>query len=336
MMRRLLIGLLATEPLLDRARRRSAPGVTVLMYHEVLGDGDSAEAWTAVRVSELRRQIEYLKSEVDILSIDEALTRGDAVRPAAVLTFDDGGAGNHQHLLPVVEEARVPVTVFVATGHVESGQLYWFDRVVNALQVVEPLSLDMRDVGLSVYPVGPPSGANNWTQIQRLLMDIKTAGVERNEELGTLVEERAKAAGGAVRAPLQPMTVNQVRELSACPHVTIGAHSHAHSLLTQMSEADATADVATSRRLLQEWTGQPVEHFAYPSGGYDAKVREIVMSCGFRTAFATEKQLWRSGCDRFAIPRISVGRYDSASSFRLALAGGAKSVLRAQFLRRSS
>src|SRR6187200_2180919 len=113
MMRRLLIGLLATEPLLDRARRRSAPGVTVLMYHEVLADGDS-------------------------------------VRPAAVLTFDDGGAGNHQHLLPVVEEARVPVTVFVATGHVESGQLYWFDRVVNALQVVEPISLDMRDVGLSV------------------------------------------------------------------------------------------------------------------------------------------------------------------------------------------
>ena len=60
MMHRVLTGLLATEPLLHRARRRSSPGVTVLMYHEVLGD-DDAEAWTAVRVSELRR--------------DEALTR---------------------------------------------------------------------------------------------------------------------------------------------------------------------------------------------------------------------------------------------------------------------
>ena len=80
MMHRLLTGLLATKPLLHRARRRSSPGVTVLMYHEVLGD-DDAEAWTAVRVSELRRQIEYLKSAVDILSLDEALTRGDAARP---------------------------------------------------------------------------------------------------------------------------------------------------------------------------------------------------------------------------------------------------------------
>jgi peptidoglycan/xylan/chitin deacetylase (PgdA/CDA1 family) len=331
MMRRLLVGLLAQEPLLRRARRKSPPGITVLMYHEVLGDDDSAEAWTAVRVSELRRQIEYLKSTVDVLSLDEALTRDVSARPAAVLTFDDGGAGNHQHLLPVVEEARVPVTVFVATGHVESGRLYWFDRVVNALQVVEPIRLDMRDVGLSDYAVGPPSGANNWAQIQRLLVDIKAAGVERNDELAGIVEERAKAAGGAVRAPLQPMTVQQVRELAACPHVTIGAHSHAHSLLTQMSAADATADVAKSRRLLRDWTGQPVEHFAYPSGEYDARVRENVVSCGFRTAVTTEKRLWRSGCDAFAIPRMSVGRYDSASSFRLALGGGAESVLRAQF-----
>ena len=329
--RRLLVGLLATEPLLRRARRKSPPGITVLMYHEVLGDDDSAEAWTAVRVSELRRQIEYLKSAVDILSVDEAMSRGDSQRPAAVLTFDDGGAGNHQHLLPLVEEARVPVTVFVATGHVESGQLYWFDRVVNALQVDEPLSLDLRDVGLSTYAVDPPSGADNWAQIQRLLADIKAAGVERNEELGALVEKRAKAAGGAVCAPLQPMTVNQVRELAACPHVTIGAHSHAHSLLTQMSAADATADVAKSRRLLQQWTGQSVDHFAYPSGGYDAGVRDIVVGCGFRTAFATEKRMWRPGCDMFAIPRMSIGRYDSASRFRLALVGGARSVLRAQF-----
>jgi peptidoglycan/xylan/chitin deacetylase (PgdA/CDA1 family) len=113
--------------------------------------------------------------------------------------------------------------------------------------------------------------------------------------------------------------------------VTIGAHSHAHGLLTQMSGADTTADVAKSRQLLQQWTGQPVEHFAYPSGEYDARVRENVMSCGFRTAVTTEKRLWRPGCDSFAIPRMSVGRYDSASIFRLALGGGAESVLRAQF-----
>jgi peptidoglycan/xylan/chitin deacetylase (PgdA/CDA1 family) len=323
--------MLAAEPVLRRARRRSPPGVAVLMYHEVLGDETSAEAWTAVRVSDLRQQVDYLKSRFDIVSMDDALTRRDAQRPAVVLTFDDGGAGNHQHLLPFLEEARVPATVFVATGHVQSGRPYWFDRVVNALQVAAPLTLDLRDVGLGNYVVGPPSGSRNWAQIQRVLVDIKAAGVERNEELADVIEQRATSAGGAVSAPLQPMTVQQVRELAACRHVTIGAHSHGHSLLTQLSGADTAADVATSRRLLREWTGQAVEHFAYPSGEHDARVRENVKSCGFRTAVTTEKRLWRSGCDPFAIPRMSVGRYDSANIFRLALGGGAESVLRAQF-----
>jgi peptidoglycan/xylan/chitin deacetylase (PgdA/CDA1 family) len=331
MIRRLLTGLLAAEPMLRRARRRSPPGVAVLMYHEVLGDDEAAEAWTAVRTSELRSQINYLKSAVDILSIDEALVRGDAARPAAVLTFDDGGAGNHQNLLPLLEETRVPVTVFVSTGQVESGRPYWFDRVVNALQVVKPINLDLRNVGLNEYSIGPPSGADNWAQIQRLLVDIKAAGLERNDELADVVEERASGAGPAVCALLRPMTTQQVRELAACPYVTIGAHSHAHGLLTQMSGADTTADVAKSRRLLQEWTGQPVDHFAYPSGQYDNRVRENIVSCGFRTAVTTEKRLWRSGCDPFAIPRMSVGRYDSASIFKLSLGGGAESVLRAQF-----
>jgi peptidoglycan/xylan/chitin deacetylase (PgdA/CDA1 family) len=331
MIRRLVTELLASEPLLRRARRRVDPGIAVLMYHEVLADDEVAEAWTAVRVSDLRQQIAYLKTVADILTLDEALTRGDLARPAVVLTFDDGGEGNHRYLLPVVEETRVPVTVFVSTGHVESGRPYWFDRVMNALQLERPFSLDMRDVGLDVYAVGPPSGADNWRQIQRVLTDIKAAGLERNDELASVVEERAKAAGGAVRNLLRPMSIEQVRELGASAYVTIGAHSHAHAMMTQMSGPEATADAAKSRRLLQEWTGQAVEHFAYPSGGYDGRVRENVISCGFRSAVTTEKRLFRSGCDPFAIPRMSVGRYDSLNRFKLALVGGAEAVLRAQF-----
>jgi peptidoglycan/xylan/chitin deacetylase (PgdA/CDA1 family) len=300
------------------------------MYHELLGDDEPAEAWTAVRVSEFRRQVEYLKSSFDIVSLDNALKRGITTRPAAVLTFDDGGAGNYTHLLPLIKELRVPVTVFVATGHIESGRLYWFDRVVNALQVSAPLNLDLQDVGLGLYTVGPPSGGANWAQIQRLLMDIKRAGVERNEELADLVESRASVAGGGIRAPLQAMTIEQVRELAACPHITVGAHSHAHSLLTQMSADGAVADVAKSRQLLQRWTNQPVDHFAYPSGEYNDQVRKGVIACGFRTAVTTEPRLWRPGCDLFAIPRMGVGRYDSASRFRLTLCGGLASMLKAQ------
>jgi peptidoglycan/xylan/chitin deacetylase (PgdA/CDA1 family) len=328
MIRRLLTRALSSETLLQRARMRARTAITVLMYHELLADDEPAEAWTALPISSFVRQIEYLKAHFEILSIDAALERGPAERPAVVLTFDDGGAGNHRHLLPLVDQLAVPVAVFIATGQIESGRPYWFDRVMNALQVDRPVRLDLRPLGLGEYEVGPPSGAANWTRIQRLLVDIKAAGVERNDELADAVELRARQSGFAARGPLQPMSIEQVRELAQCKYVTIGAHSHAHSLLTQLPASAVAADIGHSREQLRAWTGQPVTHFAYPSGAHDASVRREVSRAGFRTAFTTEETLWRPGGDDLAIPRMGVGRYDSLDRFKLALSGGPRAVAR--------
>ena len=45
-----------------------------------------------------------------------------------------GHSGWLEHLAPIVEREALPVTLYVATGHVQSGQPYWFDAVVNAVQ----------------------------------------------------------------------------------------------------------------------------------------------------------------------------------------------------------
>jgi peptidoglycan/xylan/chitin deacetylase (PgdA/CDA1 family) len=325
MLRRLVTGALSSEAIVARARRRAARSTTVLMYHELLPDDEVVEAWTVVTASTFRRQMEYVRRHYDIVSIDEALARDGGRRPAAVITFDDGGAGNHEHLLPLIDSMELPITVFVATGHVEAGRPYWFDRVMNALQVKEPVQIDLRESGLGTYAVQPASGAHNWVQVQRLLADIKLAGVARNEELADLVERLVPDHG---RKPLQPMSVAQVRELAQCRHVTIGAHSHSHSLLTQLAPAQILADIGRCRELLQQWTGKPVRHFAYPSGDHDDTVRELIRATGFATGFTTEEALWVPRCDPHAIPRMGIGRYDDFGKFRLSLSGGAGTLLR--------
>src|SRR5687767_12989429 len=103
MLRRLVTGALSSEIFVGRARRRATQSTTVLMYHELLPDDHVVEAWTVVSESEFRRQVDYLRRHFDIVSIDAALEREAGSRPAAVLTFDDGGAGNHAHLLPIID-----------------------------------------------------------------------------------------------------------------------------------------------------------------------------------------------------------------------------------------
>jgi peptidoglycan/xylan/chitin deacetylase (PgdA/CDA1 family) len=116
------------------------------------------------------------------------------------------------------------------------------------------------------------------------------------------------------------MTRGELAELAADRRVTIGAHSHCHNLLDQIPLAEAEASMELSRRLLREWTGQEVAHFAWPNGNHDAALRHAAARLGFRSAAALDNRLWRAGADRFALPRLAIGRYDTPRRFRLRLA----------------
>jgi peptidoglycan/xylan/chitin deacetylase (PgdA/CDA1 family) len=331
--RKLVMGALANGMAIDIARRRlSNDHAVVLMYHEVVDDAADIESWTALRVGDLARQLEYLERHYDIVSMDDALARlrrpGTARRPAADVTFDDGGKGNATTLLPLVESVKLPVTIYVATGHVETQQPYWFDRLINALQVESAFSVDLRRfAGLGTYAFNRVRGGDNWLEYDRLLSGIKALPPERYDDIVASIE--AQTAGHAPRRGprLVPMTVADVQAVARSPHVTIGGHSHCHTLQTRLSPAARQASLETNRRLLREWTGQPVQHFAYPSGDLDAAVVADVKACGYVSAVSTEHEVWRPGCDEFRIPRFGIGRYDALPTFRAGLVGGPRRLV---------
>ena len=117
------------------------------------------------------------------------------------------------------------------------------------------------------------------------------------------------------------MTIEQLRSLAAMPGVTIGAHSHGHELLDQLPLETARQSIARSRDLLRDWTGQAVRHFAFPNGNHTAELRETVRELGFASATILEDRTAPRGSDPFALPRVSIGRYDSQDRFRLRLVG---------------
>ena len=113
----------------------------------------------------------------------------------------------------------------------------------------------------------------------------------------------------------------ELRELAASPLVTIGAHSHCHNILTQLPASAVAESLATSKQLLETWTGRPVRHFAYPNGDHDAAVISQVKSAGFESAMTTVARPWTRDDSPFTIPRIGVGRYDSAALFKAKVSG---------------
>lgn len=309
-----------SAPVMNRLRRKVAGhGVTVLMYHELGGDDDACDVWQIVRRGDFLRQVDYLRRHYEIVPLDRALevveqgAFGD--RPLAVLTFDDGHRGNAEHLLPIVRQEGLPVTIYVATGHIEDQRAYWFDRVVNALQRPGEARVDLSRHGLGDYLVPARPGPRRWVQIDRVLHAIKSLPPARCDEAA---DEVCRQVGGAgLRPAMWPMTREELRAVAAHPLVTIGAHSHGHEALTLLPLDEARLSIDLARQRTQEWLGRSVQHFAYPSGLHDAKLVSLVREMGFASAMSNHAGHWRSPDVRYEIPRISVGRYDSLDKFKV-------------------
>lgn len=292
--------------------------VTVLMYHEVLEDEHDVDAWTVVRASEFRKQMEYMKSHYDVISLDAACgvirDGGQLNSKYAVVTFDDGYSGNHRVVLPVMAALDLPFTVFCATKPIEQREMYWWDKIICSAMACKR-KLMLRDMLLGTYDFSTGViGESRWNEMHRLLTDLKNVERKRREHIVRAIASQIDEAQQPCL--LQPMTPDQVRELADTGLATIGAHSHTHDILTQLTPVEARENILRSKEYLEAWTGRRIDYFSYPNGDYSRALMRAVERVGFQAAVSTDERAWRRTDDIYAIPRIGIGRFDSMSIFK--------------------
>ena len=55
------------------------------------------------------------------------------MEPTAVITFDDGFQNNNDVAFPILEEKRLPATIFLTTAFLDTSDTPWFCRLHRAL-----------------------------------------------------------------------------------------------------------------------------------------------------------------------------------------------------------
>jgi peptidoglycan/xylan/chitin deacetylase (PgdA/CDA1 family) len=306
-----------------RLRRAAGRQGVVLMYHEVLPDHVDLPVWTVLAESKFIRQMRHLQQNYEVISLAEALERVAAPenssrpdRPFAVVTFDDGYQGNLSCVLPVMESLRLPFTVFVATDKVASGGLHWYDKVIlhllSASAARQVLDSSKGPIHFAPARLGE---ARRWARIDAVLRQFKQLPGDEREALASSLP------GSPEPAPLRMLTRAELHQLAQSPLVDIGCHTHGHELLDQLPRAAAEASIRQANRVLEECTGRTPRHFSYPNGNHDAATMQLVADLGFSCAVTTVGRPWVPDDDRFAIPRIGVGRFDTMNLFRAKLAG---------------
>jgi peptidoglycan/xylan/chitin deacetylase (PgdA/CDA1 family) len=311
-------------------RKGDADGnVLILSYHRVVPNIEEAEREAffglLVSVETFRRHLEVVKECYEALSLDEAVgvLRGERKtdRAVAVITFDDGYRDVYEHALPVLRELGLPATVFIPTAYangdktLDHDRLYWLISKAHRLKL--SLHAPLIRAGLPWKQVSDLSaGAAPFKQYNNLLRQPLSKRAEILDCLEDFLNERPAQYPAGFRL----LTWEMINEMSRAG-VTFGAHTERHPILTLEDEATASREIAASKEALAERLGQPVNHFAYPNGAYDGKIKEMVARAGFKAALTCDRRINNRGDDLMALGRIGLseestrgvtGRYSEA------------------------
>lgn len=310
---------------LERRARASISGRqgVVLMYHEVLPDEIDLPIWTVVARSNFVRQMRYLRRHYDVISLSEALERvysearaPASSRPFVVVTLDDGYLGNLSCAMPLMQLLQLPFTVFVATGKVAAGGLHWYDKfILHLLSRRQANAIFETSIGPIAYQPARFGAARRWQRINRVLDQLKKLP---EGERDTLADALPLHQG---QLPLRMLNPAELGRLAESPYVEIGCHTHGHQLLDQVPAEAASESIVSSRDFIFDCIGQRPVHFSYPNGNFNPDLQSLVNSLGFASALTTEERHWTAADDRFAVPRMAIGRFDSMSLFRAKVAG---------------
>lgn len=211
----------------------------------------------------------YLSQHYDLISLERyvrACERGDAgslPARALIVTFDDGHRRNYQ-LLPILERYRVPATLFVCSGIVDTNRHFWFFAEHPAISTVDLKSLPTEE------------------RLERLA----EVGFEPEREYPT-----PQALDGA-----------QMRAMTAV--VDIQSHTMFHPCLHRCTEEVARREIVESKTSLERDFELRVWAIAYPNGDYTEGVVRMVREAGYRCGVSIDSGYNTIDSDLYTLKRI--------------------------------
>lgn len=280
-------------------------GFQILVYHRVqptLEPLVMAPIATTQFDAQMKMIAKYFRP-ISLTQLISELESGIYIKGTVCVTFDDGYADNYQYALPILQNYKVPATVFVATDFVGTNKLLWYDRVLDAFKRTQKKSLEIEFAGLAGIPLVDLQTRNELA-FQMLGALKKLAPIERDKIIDALFV-KAEVAEDSKSKIRQMLSWDEVRELYT-QGIEIGAHTCSHPILTLLSQAEIESEVFRSKQMIENELQASIKLFAYPNGqpgDFNEITKGILKKCGFSCALTTVNGVNDQNQDRFELLR---------------------------------
>lgn len=315
----------AASQLGEHRRTRQQPRLWIMMYHRVLPDTDprfaAEEPGMLVTPAMLEMHLRYLQTHFEIVSLSDwidAQQRGEVLPDrACAITFDDGWRDNHEFALPLLQQYRVPATVFAVSHMIGTSQRFWPNRISEVLQA---LPANWRE-----------HSAHQWLAL--LEVDPLIAATDR-EAMATLISRAKRLSDSALQQHLDAseaalgitadtsttdlMSWQQLEDMQASGLVNIGSHTCHHQRLDATCEDALTErELIDSQAHLQQHLQRPVDLFCFPNGDQSPHADRIVRQ-HYRGAVTTRHGINSADADPHDLARVSLHVGNSDTELKLA------------------
>jgi peptidoglycan/xylan/chitin deacetylase (PgdA/CDA1 family) len=266
-------------------------------------------------------QMEYLAGHYNVLSLEtllEHVDSGASLPPRSVLiTFDDAYHDFLDYAWPVLKRFQLPAVMFIPTGCLEGGHLFWWDLLYRAIFQASAHELSL--------PMEGEWKLHNPRLRAQAFEDLKLRIQAYDQPRAARLLNRVLRKLGLSEPLDSPLlSWDEVRYLDG-QGVYMCAHTRTHPILSRISLQDAQQEVSQSQADLQSRLGHTWPVFSFPVGHETHLRRDLapfMVETGFKLAVTMiEGHNRLQQADPLFLHRVGMAPHLSLDEFRLALTG---------------
>ena len=303
----------------------------VLLYHGV----SNQKNWSGIEnyhgkhvpTEHFRQQLHWLKQHFTITTlttIERLVTDKQKTKSSfCAITFDDGYQNNFLDAFPILQDERVPATIFLTGDFIDKGIPLWPDRLEFALNQsrFKTLTINMYRKEWRLPTGTDPEKISTYNQIRNYLKSCP------NKERLNILETVEKKTGFALNfkhpSNYSPLSWTEVHTMSEAG-IDFGAHTMSHPILGRLTVAEQKKEIIPSQTLIIQKLGS-CRHFAYPNGqvgDWNDGTLKILESVNFTAAWTTIPRRVKLETDRaLLLPRHTIAAYHDWNYFRALVSG---------------
>ena len=224
------------------------------------------------------------------------LKSGSIPPDSGMITFDDGFKDNIEVVLPIVEQRKIPITLFITWGFI-SGDVYPYEYILSDFIKNYHGSLEF------VWQKKPfhfqVSIINRHKVYDEIRLMVKFSNLVFRRQL---LEQVVGPDWEDLKRDHLFISPNEIDRLRNHPLISWGIHSYSHFPLRYLDRNELGKELEQPLRELREIANIDFPAFSYPYGYYSTKLMKNLKRSGYKAAFTTKSTTDPFG--KFEIPRF--------------------------------